>query len=397
MNRPPAPAAGRLDRLKDLVFKLNLAILVFLLVLGIVELVAWQLCRLGVSAHREMREPAYLDAYADLDDAEEHLANLRAAKMTLEYQPYCLWGLSEARTSTYNVLPDWGGIRKTVNVPKPAAAQQARVFLFGGSTVFCSRVPDRHTLASCLSASLNQRVADVEFSVTNFGRGGYLSDQEVVLLTQVLTAGEVPDLVILYDGTNETINKVCKGIPHYQYERFLAVETGAQQRTGLLQAALEYDQIGKLAGLIGGRPPEAAQYVTDKGQLSKNARSMAARYRQNAAFLRRLGEAYGFRTALFWQPDLLTTNKRLTEAEAGILENDAKARVWRPGFEIAHQAIRETMRDEETFCDLSHALDHLEGCLFFDVCHLSATANRTISDRIADRLAERGILKTACR
>ncbi len=387
MNRR---AASRLDRLKDVVFKLNVAIVVFLVLLGIVELVAWQLCRMLVAPHREMREPAYLAAYADLGGAEEHVANLQAADTTLEYQPYCLWGLSEAQTSTYNVLPDWGGIRKTINVPKPAATRRVRVFLFGGSTVFCSRVPDQHTLASCLSASLNQRLQDVEFSVTNFGRGGYLSDQEVVLLTQVLTAGEVPDLVIFYHGANETVNKVCKGIPHYQYERFLAVEVGAETRTGLLEAALEYDRIGKLADLIAGRPPEAARYVTDPKQLLENARQMAARYRQNVAFARRLGEAYGFQTLFLWQPDLFTTNKTLTPEEAGILQNDAKAPLWRPGFQIAHQVIRETIQDEEAFCDLSDALDSLEKSVFFDICHVSATANRTVSDRIAEVLLETG-------
>jgi lysophospholipase L1-like esterase len=381
--------------MKDIVFKCHVAVLVFVLLLGTVELVAWQWCRVLVAPHRQMREPAYLEAYRGLEEVEEHLRNLRAADFTLEYQPYCLWGISEVRTSTYNVLPDWGGIRKTVNVAKPDRERKVRVFLFGGSTVFCSRVPDRYTLASCLSANLSRRFPEVEFSVTNFGRGGYVSDQEVVLLTQVLTAGATPDLVVFYDGANDTINKVCKGVPHYQYDRFRSVETGGKPTVGLLEAASQYEYVGKLAGLMAGRPPEAARYVTDRKQLLANARAMADRYRQNLAFVRRLGRAYGFEAVFFWQPDLFTTAKALTDEEAAILRGDAKAPVWRPGFKIAHQVIAETMPDQAAFCDLSDVLDPMEGTVFFDVCHVSAAANERISDRIAETLAQGGHLSGA--
>jgi len=384
---------SRLDRAKDIVFKVHVAALVFFLFLGIVEVVAWQVCRMLVSAHREMREPAYLEVFREMENAEEHLANLRASDMTLRYQPYCLWGLSEFRSSTYNVLARWGGIRKTVNPAKPDAKRRVRVFFFGGSTAFCSRLPDRYTPASCLSAELNRRHPDVEFSVTNFGRGGYLSDQEVVLLTQVLTAGATPDVVVFYDGVNDTINKVCKGIPHYQYHRFRSVEEeGGRPHVGLLEAASRYEYVGQLASLLAKRPPEAAQYVTDREQLRANARAMADRYRQNVAFVEKLGEAYGFGSVFFWQPDLLTTAKAITEEESGILRDDPQAAVWRPGFEIAHETIRETMRGHEGFHDLSDALDAVEGTVFFDVCHVSARANETIAERMAETLVRGGCL-----
>ena len=383
---------SRLDRAKDVVFKIHIAVLVFVLLLGAVELVARQWCRILVSAHREMREPAYLEAYRGLEGVEEHLANLRASDMTLRYQPYCLWGLSEVRSSTYNVLPDWGGIRKTVNPSKADPRRRLRVFLFGGSTAFCSRLPDLYTLASCLSANLNGRYPDVEFSVTNFSRGGYLSDQEVVLLTQVLTAGEIPDLVVFYDGVNETVNKVCKGIPHYHYHRFRSVETGGKPRVGLLEAASQYEYVGQLAGLLAKRPPDEAHYVTDREQLLENARTMAARYRQNLAFVQKLGRAYGFQAVFFWQPDLLTIAKALTDEEAAILRDDPQAAVWRPGFEIADKVIQDSMRGEEVFYDLSDALDAVEETVFFDVCHVSARANEEIGDRIAERLVQGGYL-----
>jgi len=392
MNRDAA-AVSKLDRLKDLAFKLNVAVLVFVVLLGIVEVVAWQLCRVLVAPHREMREPAYLEAYRGLEGVEEHLANLKSTDLPLKYQPYYLWGVGEVRTSTYNVLPDWGGIRKTINVPKPHRTRQVRIFLLGGSTVFCSRVPDQHTIASYLSARLNEGSEAIEFSVTNLGRGGFVSDQEIVLLTQILTAGEIPDLVVFYDGVNETVNKVCKGVPHYQYRRFCSVETRAHERTGLLQVALEHDYVGKLADLIAGRPPDEAHYVGDRQELLANAQKMATRYQQNVAFMRKLGEAYGFETVFLWQPNLFTTGKRRTVEETGILENDATTSAWRPGFEIADGVIKETMQEKKAFYDLSDVLDRAEGCVFFDACHVSAEANRAIADRIAEILVEAGCLK----
>ena len=384
---------NRLDRIKDFVFKLNVAMLVFVCVVGIVELVAWQTCRILVARHRQMREPSYVAAYREFGWTEEHLENLRTSDLLLRYQPYYLWGLSEVRTSTYNVLPDWGGVRKTINVPKPSAARKVKVFMFGGSTTFCSRVPDRYTIASLLSSNLNERFPDVEFSVANLGRGGFVGDQEIVWLTQILTAGEIPHVVIFYDGVNDTINQVCQGVPHYQYERFRAIEMGRVERKGVLTTLLELDYVTKAAGLMAARQTDDARYFTDRETLLRNARNLAARYRQNMVFMKRLSEAYRFQSVFFWQPNLFTTNKELTGEESDILQNDADARVWRPGFEIADQVIKTTMVDADAFYDLSDVLDPIEECIFFDTCHVSAIANQTIGDRIAELLVQGGHLK----
>jgi hypothetical protein len=395
MNRGAPHRPGRLDRLKNVVFKLNIAAFVFLCLFAVVELVAWQVCRALVASHAQMEEPAYLAAYQYFDWTEEHLANLRNSFLVLEYEPYYLWGVTEVRSSTYNVLPDWGGIRKTVNVAKEAPARRLKVFMLGGSTAFSARVPDRCTIASYLSASLNERFEAVEFSVSNLGRGGFVSDQEIVLLTQMLTAGEVPDLVIFYDGVNETINKVCQGIPHYQYDRFLAIGMAGTEERGLLEALLDCDYVGKAARLIAGRPTDKAHYFTDRETLSANARQMADRYRRNMAFVGKLGEAYGFQAVFLWQPNLFTTGKAPTDEEADILQNDAKSAVWRPGFEVAHQVVKETMLDEEGFYDLCDVLDPIEECIFFDLCHVSSIANQAIGDRIADVLVEGGYVTGA--
>jgi hypothetical protein len=120
---------------------------------------------------------------------------------------------------------------------------------------------------------------------------------------------------------------------------------------------------------------------------------MADRYRQNLAFVRNLGRAYGFEAVFFWQPDLFTTAKATTDEEATILQNDAKAPVWRPGFEIAHQVVNDTMREQQAFYDLSDVLDAMEGSVFFDICHVSAAANERISDRIAEILVQGGHLR----
>jgi len=388
MNRDTSYAMSKLNRLKDLVFKLNVAGLVFVSVFAMVELVAWQSCRMLISAHAQMREPTYVEAYSHFDWAEEHVNNLRKSYLSLKYQPYYLWGLSEVRTSTYNVIPDWGGIRKTINVPKPSPARKVRILLFGGSTAFSSRSPDEYTIASLLSANLNRRFDDVEFSLTNLGRGGFVNDQEIVWLTQILTAGETPDVVIFYDGVNDIINKVCRGVPHYRYELFRSLDLDPAERAGLFEAVLQHEYVGQLARLIAGSPHEKEGYVTDRETLLTNARAMVARYEQNMAFMRKLGEAYGFQTVFIWQPNLFTTGKRLTDEESGILENDPNASLWRLGFDAADHVMKETKFEGKPFHDLSDVLDDIEKCVFFDPCHVSAIANEAIGDRIAEVLVE---------
>lgn len=70
--------------------------------------------------------------------------------------------------------------------------------------MYGTAVPDWGTIPFYLSRDLNAGSKDCVF-VSNFGVEGYVTDQEVILLTELLKAGEHPDIVIFYDGVNDSL------------------------------------------------------------------------------------------------------------------------------------------------------------------------------------------------
>ncbi len=74
------------------------------------------------------------------------------------------------------------------------------IYVFGGSTVFCSGAPDTHTLPSHLQRLLLED-GITQYRVVNMGVKGYLVEHQVALLKSVdLHPG---DLVIFFDGFND--------------------------------------------------------------------------------------------------------------------------------------------------------------------------------------------------
>ena len=174
---------------------------------------------------------------------------LYAAETTggVGWRPYVYWRSTPYQGELYNI--DGVGLRRTVQ-PPPSGANGAekrlRIFMFGGSTVHGQFARDEHTIPSRLAARL---AADgISCEITNFGQLGYVSTQEVLALELELRQGNVPDLVVFYDGANdltatlqnqvggETINE------HHRQAEFRALST--PQASRLLPALLKSSTVG---------------------------------------------------------------------------------------------------------------------------------------------------------
>lgn len=89
------------------------------------------------------------------------------------------------------------------NGPWPIAPANFNVFFFGGSTSF-GVGPYWASVASYLQSALNGTgTIGKPVKVYNFGRSGYQSSQEVILLGRLVAAGHRPDLVVFLDGLND--------------------------------------------------------------------------------------------------------------------------------------------------------------------------------------------------
>jgi hypothetical protein len=401
MGAYPPRALKSLAELKNTVFKINCGLLLGIVFFAGLEAVAYIIVTVSpptaISKERgDVQRRAEAAALASYGWVTEHKANMHANPGYLFYRPYFLWAPETQESSTLNIDDEWGGIRRTVP-QNPETAEAIEIFLFGGSTMFCIESPDTNTIASEVAAELEHRYPNQIFNVVNLAGPGFINDQEIVRLTQAITDGAQPDLVAFYDGTNEKFNKVARGHLHFQFERFKSLESNQLSTfDSVVDFILRYDYIHFAADSLFDLQHQTVfeDLSQDQEELKSRANRMADRYRRNVDFVAKLGWACEFETVHFWQPDLFNTGKKLTLEENRILDDVFNRQVVK-AHQIGDKAIAREMAGVTNFHDISAALDGVEQSVFFDFCHVSATANRAIAMAIVDSLQQGGQLQRA--
>ncbi len=167
-------------------------------------------------------------AYSEYDWAKDCLdeQSLRLTAKNI-YFPFRLWGVTEFHGRCMNNdVTDIGTVRRTLNPSQAACPNGFRtnIWIFGGSAVYGTSVPDWATLPSYLSSTLNTSMDCVR--VVNLGVEGYVSNQELILLLELLKTGKRPNIVIFYDGFNDAdsryhfpIGSACPSSGVYDHQR----------------------------------------------------------------------------------------------------------------------------------------------------------------------------------
>src|SRR3954451_8179244 len=118
--------------------------------------------------------------------------------------------------------------------------------MFGGSTLCGIGARDHYTIPSFLSKMLTQAFPE-RIRVTNYGTTGFVNTQEMILLIRELQRGCRPQIVIFYDGYNDTFsafqNRIA-GIPLNEDNRVAEFNILQSSRTrDLFLAALKRSNI----------------------------------------------------------------------------------------------------------------------------------------------------------
>jgi lysophospholipase L1-like esterase len=226
------------------------------------------------------------------------------------------------------------GHRRTVNgLAAAPASDTVRVFFFGGSTMWGTNLRDSATIASVASQQLAATAPkDVAVSVVNFGESGYVFTQELLELELQLRAGNVPDVVLFYDGINDMAAAVqygAAGVSQNESNRSREFEfgraiAGTENGVGSDLAA---------AGAIGTAMLQRVQFaqrllaaVAKPVAMAHPAewlgRDVARVYEANVKIVEALSHAYGFRALYVWQPALYSSEKRLTPFEQAMSARD---------------------------------------------------------------------------
>ena len=255
--------------------------------------------------------------------------------------------------------------RRTLNVAAPDAR---KVYFFGGSTMWGPGVDDANTIPSLFAKASGLRAE-------NFADSGYIAHQGLLQLIQLLQDGHRPDLVVFYDGVNDTLFKCRSELGPHSHER-------EQQIAGILKTSANPHSFSyylapfaKLAQNLSretGRAAGAEEF--DCHANPAKAQAIADNLIQDWRFAKHLVELHGGKFLAALQPVSFFSRTRLDELRLPA------------AFERQYRTVYPLLRDKVArsgeFHDLVGALDTGEA-VYTDFCHLAPRGNRIIADRLA--------------
>ena len=269
-----------------------------------------------------------------------------------------------------NFLNVLNGLRITTNVPM---VSKQRLYVFGGSTVFCGEVSDKYTLCSFLQANINDN--GLATSVVNFGRHGSTFRNRILFLERCDLVKD--DLVLFWFGTNELGWKLLEG------------KTGANLFVRVLQKVSQGLKLG-------------SEYLAVVAQLHSLFDSMVLepfckRYayfetRRSLRQLDRLSHLRGFRYRVFLQPNLLTKSIRTNRED--ILRNfflsRDKGRIVKKLLDANYPRFR-SLLTQFNGVDMSGVFVQKDIEVFADWVHLNSEGNRIVANTMFNILENDGL------
>ncbi len=274
-----------------------------------------------------------------------------------------------------NVGPD--GLRRTWN--RPERTGDARIYMLGGSTIWGFGSRDEGTVPSALSRLLAE--AGLGAQVTNLGQNSLVSTQEVIVLLRALETRPVPDLVIFYDGANDTGSALQSGFAGQSYaERDRAREFQILKRPrDLVSALLGTTGFARLNRFV--EPPRAFPPPRNPAGVDQLSREVVQRYAANVRLVQEIGRVAGFQPLFYWQPTV-QDKKHRTPFEEKLLERDKAIDFFNLVRQqrVAHEALAR----DESFHDLTDLFAEERAPCFMDRVHLGEEANRKVAARMLD-------------
>lgn len=347
--------------------------------------------------YEEVERLLRADASTGADWTRDYVREL-GESFRAEWHPYVYWRMKPYRGKYINV--DGSGIRHTWNSTASSSPDQLRIFMFGGSTLWGVGARDDFTIPSLVSKKLNNHLA-TDVWVTNFGEIGYVSTQEVIALMLELQRGNIPDIVVFYDGVNDAIAAIQSGVAGVpQNEQNRVTEFDWRKDSGPL-LDLQPIILGRLAlyrlsrsavsllrsSRFGSSPEETPT------QAEPLANAVLDVYLRNVSLVDSLANRFGFKTVFFWQPTAFTKSI-LSQEERNLLDRRL-IRIGRlqgsrlaPFFGQVSKAFEERLSTRKiengNVYDLSAVFDGEVGTVFLDPFHVLESGN----DRIAAAMTQ---------
>ncbi|MCP5101717.1 MAG: SGNH/GDSL hydrolase family protein [Chloroflexi bacterium] len=337
------------------------------------------------------------DGYQNEMWVEDSLRELLEIK--LGWEPYVYWRTQPFDGEYINVDDD--GLRFTLSmeVATRNSTPPLKIFVFGGSTTWGYGARDENTIPSLLVKTLSQQGVSVE--ITNFGQIGYVSSQEVIELILQLKQGNIPDIVIFYDGVNDTFSAFqngLAGIPENEINRHVEFNISqleqhseltnlyfinSLRQTGLFRVA---NKLAKILQLSTSNENLLSYTNAQSKKIQNIEEGIEDAYLANLEIVASLSETYNFTPIFYWQPTIYN-KENLTEFEEEWLEISINP--VGPDVQNYYEGnySRVGRNDERfsdiTFYNISEIFKASEEPRFIDFNHLTEEGNQEIAERMA--------------
>lgn len=308
-----------------------------------------------------------------------------AAVNRYDYHPYVIWRRAPYAGTQISIEP--GGLRRTTGIT--CGDDSLQVFVLGGSALWGTGSPDWGTIPSHLANALSD--AGRPACVRNYGESAWVSTQEVLQLVLMLKEGEVPDLVLFYDGWNEISTRYQNGLPDAHANLYDVKRKFERSPARLLwqstTAAKLYDKVATRLRL---RKPYLERHRLQEESLEEVPESIRARYLRNIEIVDALAERYGFRYAFFWQPMILAEEKLLTAEERRIVEISSVHPDLTQLTQRTYRLMKETRHSH--FSYLGDVFRQVPRTVYLDWVHVDPDANRLVARRMFEWLRQQGMV-----
>lgn len=376
---------------------LGYAIVCLVLAAALLELVSWAIWSVQIgSVHPSVEQATWMNqkkspVYEGVDWAkelwqEEFLRN----QVPKVYVPFRLWSVTNWHGKYINNDAGPRGVwRRTLNPPNCEARRALEVWTFGGSTMYGYAVPDWATIPSYLSRELNAGSQNCVV-VSNFGVEGYVNNQELIALEEQLKAGAHPDIVVFYDGVNDSAlawNPSGPPPPHFVFGTIKSrVEGSVSGRLDFLQSSYTMGLVREILSKT--RPRRSFAALTSQSQ--PNVALVLDNYEANLRIARALSNAYQFKLYCFWQPILFYGHKPLVPFEQHIVEVDTSgtsvASAWLPVMRAVYQEAERRATFDGNFIFLGNLFDSTKGPIYMDEMHVGPEGNEMAAKAIASHV-----------
>ena len=320
-------------------------------------------------------------AYADYPDRKEFWKEQKKVQK-VHFEPYYHWKQFEYAGKYINI--DAKGVRKTVKDPNLKGRK--KIFMFGGSTLWGHGSPDESTIPSIVQSYLGDT-----YDVYNYGEDGFVSTQELNYLLYQLSLGNIPDVVIFYDGANDGYaGAYSPAIPRDPQN--LRMDYLNRSENGFVQLITRsnYDKFAKyiVRKVHGGYSGSDEWDKKIKPDIRINAGNVVQMYEAHIKQVQALAKEYKFMVFFFWQPNLFSLTKTVLAHEAEVIRKAPPVMV-----ESQHQVYLKSKekfskREKEKIFHLGNLFDNIEKPIYFDWCHIGPGGNRIIADQMIFLIGE---------